>query len=321
MRHSGTRPDLGPYVILLAMGAGWGLSVPLAKLAVSTGHQPLGLIFWQEVVIVAMLGMICALRGRPLRLDRRYWRLYLVIALCGAVLPDIFFYFASARLPAGIMAIVIASVPIFSLPIALALGNEHFAWKRLAGLGFGLVGILLLIGPDASLPERAMAVFIPVALMAPLLYATEGNLVAKWGTDGLDSMQVILGAATLGMVITLPLSIVTGQWINPLASFGVPELALAASAGLHGIVYAVYVWLVGRAGSVFAAQTSYLVTGFGVIWSMLLLGERYSLWVWLALSIMMIGVAMVQPRARNSLLVRQPDIGEHDVQAQRQDRI
>ncbi|MFX0541270.1 DMT family transporter [Roseovarius sp. S4756] len=305
--------ELGPYAILMVMGAGWGLSVPLSKIAVSTGHLPLGLIFWQEVVIVALLGAICAVRGKPLELGRQYWRLYAVVALCGAVLPDIFFYLAAARLPGGIMAIIIASVPLFSLPIALALGNEAFSWRRVMGLSFGIIGILLLIGPEASLPEKAMAVFIPVALMAPLLYATEGNLVAKWGIQGLDSMQVILGASLLGMVVTAPLALLTGQWINPLDSFGAPELALAASAALHGLVYAVYVWLVGRAGSVFAAQASYLVTGFGVIWSMLLLHERYAIWVWLALGIMMIGIALVQPRSRTSPLAPVRPIGENGV--------
>jgi drug/metabolite transporter (DMT)-like permease len=293
------------------MGAGWGLSVPLAKIAVSTGHQPLGLIFWQEVVIVALLGAICALRGKRLELGLQYWRLYLVIALCGAVMPDIFFYLAAAKLPGGIMAIIISSVPLFSLPIALALGNETFAWRRVLGLSFGVLGILLLIGPEASLPERAMAAFIPIALMAPLLYATEGNLVAKWGIQGLDSMQVILGASLLGMVITLPLALVTGQWINPVASFGAPESALVASAAVHGLVYAVYVWLVGRAGSVFAAQTSYLVTGCGVLWSMLLLDERYALMVWVALGVMMIGIALVQPRARIPPLAPVRPIGEN----------
>ena len=309
------------YAILLTMGAGWGLSVPLAKIATSTGHQPLGLIFWQEVVIVALMAGICGLRRKPLRLERRYWRLYVAIALCGVVLPDIVFYFASARLPAGIMAIVIASVPIFSLPIALILGNERFAWKRLAGLGFGLVGITLLIGPDASLPEHAMALFIPIALMAPLLYATEGNLVALWGTKGLDSLQVVLGASILGLIISAPLAVVTGQWINPADGFGLAEIALVGSAALHGVVYAVYVWLVGRAGSVFAAQTSYLVTGCGVLWSMLLLGERYSLWVWLALGIMLAGVAMVQPRPRIRPLARAPAIDDHGERIQGQGQI
>ncbi|WP_281967428.1 DMT family transporter [Roseovarius nanhaiticus] len=305
-----SRADLGPYAVLFVMGAGWGLSVPLSKIAVSTGHLPLGLIFWQEVVIIALLGTICALRGKRLELGRQYWRLYAVIAMCGAVLPDIFFYLAAARLPAGIMAIVIASVPLFSLPIALALRNETFAWRRLLGLSFGIVGILLLVGPEASLPERAMVAFIPLALMAPLLYATEGNLVAKWGTQGLDSMQVILGAALLGMAVTGPLAVVSGQWINPLDGIGAAEWALVASAALHGLVYAVYVWLVGRAGSVFAAQTSYLVTGFGVLWSMLILSERYAIWVWLALAIMTVGIALVQPRARAAPLAPVRPIGD-----------
>jgi drug/metabolite transporter (DMT)-like permease len=62
------------------------------------------------------------------------------------------------------------------------------------------------------------------------------------------------------------------------------------------MVYSAYVWLVGRAGSVFAAQVSYLVTGFGVLWSMALLGERYSGYVWAALALMFAGLALVQPR-------------------------
>ena len=301
---------LGAYAVLLVMGMGWGLSVPLSKIAVSTGHQPLGLIFWQEVVIVVLLGAICAVRRRRLELGIQYWRLYAVIALCGAVLPDIFFYLAAARLPGGIMAIVISSVPLFSLPIALALGNETFAWRRVLGLGFGVAGILLLIGPDASLPERAMAAFIPLALMAPLLYASEGNLVAKWGTQGLDPMQAILGAALLGTATTLPLAVFTGQWINPMNGIGAAEAALVASAAIHGLVYAVYVWLVGRAGSVFAAQASYLVTGCGVLWSMLLLDERYAIWVWVALGIMLLGVAMVQPRRSASQLAPVQPIGD-----------
>ncbi len=308
-----TRQGLILFAVLFGMGAGWGLTVPLAKIAVSTGHQPLGLIFWQLVVVVALLGVICLGRGRRVPFGRRYWRLYLMVALCGAVMPDIFFYLAAMRLPGGIMSIVIASVPIFSLPIALALGNENFAWRRLLGLSFGLVGILLLIGPEASLPERAMAAFVPVALLAPLLYATEGNLVAKWGTQGLDSIQTILGASILGLFISAPLALATGQWVNPLISFGVPEAALAASAAIHGLVYAVYVWLVGRAGSVFAAQASYPVTGCGVLWSMLLLGERYALWVWLALAVMMLGIALVQPR--NRPLAPVPSVGDHGADA------
>ncbi|SLN34691.1 EamA-like transporter family protein [Roseovarius litorisediminis] len=289
-----TSPAL--YGILLLMGAGWGLSVALSKIAVSTGHQPFGLIFWQLVVTVVVLGAIAWKRGKRLELGRVYWRLFVMVAMFGAVLPDIFFYISAARLPGGVLAIAISSVPMFSLPIALMLRNEQFSWRRILGLMLGLAGIVLLIGPEASLPERAMAAFVPVALIAPLLYATEGNLVAKWGTQGLDSVQTLLAASLLGVVLTLPLALITGQWIDPMAGFGAPEAALVAGAVIHALVYAAYVWMVGRAGSVFTAQTSYLVTGFGVIWSMILLSESYSAYVWGALGLMLAGIFMVQPR-------------------------
>lgn len=297
-----TRSDLWLYAVLVAMGLGWGLTIPLAKIAVSTGHQPAGLIFWQLVVVVLCLGAVTLARGRRFVFGRQYLRLFVMVALCGAVLPDVFFYLAAAQLPGGVMSIVVASVAMFSLPIAVLLGNERFEWQRLVGVVIGLAGIILLVGPEASLPGAASAGFVLLALCAPALYATEGNLVAKWGTQGLDPMQVILGASAVGLVICFPAAIVTGQWINPLNGIGVPELALAAGAALHALVYACYVWMVGRAGSVFTAQTSYMVTAAGVLWSMALLGESYAIWVWLALGTMMLGMFLVQPRAARVLV-------------------
>ena len=68
------------------------------------------------------------------------------------------------------------------------------------------------------------------------------------------------------------------------------------SSVVHAAVYTAYVWLVGRAGAVFAAQVSYLVTPFGVLWAMLILGEGLSGTVWLAMAMMFAGLFLVQPR-------------------------
>ncbi|MGA1269114.1 MAG: hypothetical protein ACO3WM_08665 [Gemmobacter sp.] len=54
----------------------------------------------------------------------------------------------------------------------------------------------------------------------------------------------------------------------------------------------------GRAGAVFAAQVAYLVTAFGLIWSMSLLGERYGVGLWAAFAVLFAGMALVQPRPR-----------------------
>ncbi len=283
---------------LFAMGIGWGLSVPLTKIAVSTGYKPFGLIFWQLMIVAVLLAGINRVRGKSLPMGRPQLEIYLLVALLGTILPDAVAFMVAVHLPAGVMAIVLSTVPMITFPVALMLGIDRFSWLRIGGLMCGMIGILLLVGPEASLPERAMVAFIPLALFAPLCYGTEGNLVAYLGLRGMDAVQVLLGATLMGLVIALPMTLATGQWIDPLVPWGRAEWALIGSSVIHGVVYTAYVWLVGRAGSVFAAQVSYLVTGFGVIWSILLLGESYSAYIWAALLMMFAGIFLVQPRAQ-----------------------
>ncbi len=293
--------NLGPMFALLIMGAGWGITSPLSKIAVSTGHQPLGLVFWQMVIGAVLLGAIVFVRGGRLALGRRQITLYLAIAFLGTILPNTASYRAAAHLPAGVMSIVIAMVPMFAFPIALALGQDRFSIARVVGLGLGLGGVALLVGPEASLPDRAMVAFIPLALIAPFFYGLEGNFVGKFGTAGLDPIEVLFGASVFGAVLSFPLALGFGHWLNPLGGFGAPESALVLSSIVHALVYAGYVWLVGRAGAVFAAQVSYLVTIFGVGWAMLILDEAYSGYIWGALGLMLLGMFLVQPRDREEL--------------------
>ena len=42
-----------------------------------------------------------------------------------------------------------------------------------------------------------LALLVPVALVAPAFYAVEGNFVARYGTAGLDAVQVLLGASVV----------------------------------------------------------------------------------------------------------------------------
>ena len=293
--------NLGPMFALLIMGAGWGITSPLSKIAVSTGHQPLGLVFWQMVIGAVLLGAIVFVRGGRLALGRRQITLYLAIAFLGTILPNAASYRAAAHLPAGVMSIVIAMVPMFAFPIALALGQDRFSIARVVGLGLGLGGVALLVGPEASLPGRARVAFIPLALIAPFFYGLEGNFVGKFGTAGLDPIEVLFGASVFGAVLSFPLALGFGHWLNPLGGFGAPESALVLSSIVHALVYSGYVWLVGRAGAVFAAQVSYLVTIFGVGWAMLILDEAYSGYIWGALGLMLLGMFLVQPRDREEL--------------------
>jgi drug/metabolite transporter (DMT)-like permease len=286
----------GYALILVLCGAAWGLGQPFAKIAVSDGYRHFGIIFWQFAIGAALLGAINAARGRPIPREPRHLLFYMIIALIGTLLPNSASYTAAIHLPSGILSIVLSLVPMLAFPIALAWGMDRFSVLRLVGLLLGLCAIVLIAAPEASLPDRSMVWWLPLALVAPLFYAVEGNFVARFGTEGLDAVQVLLGASLVGLVLAGPLAVMTGQFISPLPPWGAPDLAIIGASVTHALAYTGYVWLVTRAGSVFAAQISYLVTGFGILWAKLFLGETYSPWVWAALVLMMTGLFLVQPR-------------------------
>lgn len=280
---------------LLAMGAGWGITQPLTKIAVSQGYRHFGLIFWQLVIGTLVMGAIVLMRGRGLPLTRPAMARYIAIALVGTILPNSVGYEVARHLPSGLLSIMLSLVPMIAFPIALLMGNDRFSPSRMFGLLLGFVGVMLIALPQGSLPDRGMVAWLPLALLAPLFYAIEGNIVARWGLGGADPFQLLLGASGVGMLIALPLALGSGQWIDPRLPWHGPDNALIASSVLHVFAYTVYVWMVGRAGAIFAVQVSYLATGFGVVWAMLLLGESYSGWIWAALVVLVGGVMLVQP--------------------------
>ncbi len=282
--------------LLVLLGAGWGLTQPLIKIAVSNGHGAMGLVFWQLVIGAIVLTAINMGRGRGIPVTRRAVALYIFIAVFGTVLPGYFSFRAAVHLPAGVMSIIISTIPMMAFPMALILGADRFSMRRLLGLSLGLTGVALIALPQTSLPDPAMFAWLPIALIAPLCYAFEENVVGKWGTLGLDGMQVLQGASWTGAAIALPIALGAGDWVNPLRPWGASEWALLGAGVIHAFVYSAFMWLIVAAGAVFAAQVSTFVTGFGVLWAIVLLGEGYSGYIWTAMAVMIAGLALVQPR-------------------------
>ncbi|MFN0115802.1 MAG: DMT family transporter [Paracoccaceae bacterium] len=281
---------------VVGLGIGWGLTQPLGKIATGDGQGVFGLIFWQLVIGTVVLGTVALVRGRPIALSGQLVRFAVIVAVIGTLIPNTTFYLAVRELPAGIMSILISAVPLIAFPIALTLGVDRFSWLRLAGLLCGLAGVAVIALPEGALPDRAALAWLPVALVGPLFYAIEGNYVARVGTGGADPVAAMFLASLAGAAMALPVVIATGQWFLPAPPFSRAEWALVASSALHACLYAGYVWLAAAAGAVFAGQTAYIVTGSGVLWAMLLLGERFSGWVWLALALMLAGLFLVSPR-------------------------
>jgi drug/metabolite transporter (DMT)-like permease len=286
---------------LLFIGISWSATIPLSKVAVSSGHAPLGITFWQQVIVALVLGIFLTARRAIFHqrinapLDRASLVYYTMIAALGTVIPNLFSYWAISQLPAGIMAIIVASVPMFALAIAIGMRIEPFVAHRAFGVCIGGVAVVLLMSPNTSLPEPEKAVFVLVGLVAPFCYGMEGNYIARFAPSAVDPVVTLFCASIIGAIVTLPLSIVSGTWIDMPSAFAAPEQAIVTLSIFHAVAYTGYVWLVGKAGPVFSSQVAYVVTLSAVMLSAVFLGENYSPYAFASLALMLVGIMFVQP--------------------------
>lgn len=220
---------------------------------------------------------------------------YLVIAFIGTLIPNTFSLIATDHLPAGIMAIIIATVPIMSLVVALLARIEKFSWMRCAGVLLGVSALMLVGLPDASLPDPSKAPWLLVALIAPLCYAIEGNFVAARAPIKLSPVVTLFGASVLGSLLLLPIMVTTDMAVSLNTPWDLSRWAIVGSAVGHVIAYCGYLFLLSRAGAVFTSQIGYVVTLTGIIGAIIFLGESYGYTVWVAVAMMLLGVALVRP--------------------------
>jgi len=293
--------QLGLTSILMFVGISWGLTAPLSKIAVSTGHHYLGLLVWQIIVMILSLGLVQIIRRKRLPLNLAcFWR-YFLVAQLGTILPNSIMYKAYFHLQSGVMSILVSVVPMIAFLLVLFLKMEKFELRRCLGVLFGILAILLIVFPKFELGSTGEVGWIFLALCSPFCYAIEGVWINKIGLAQLDPIEVILGASIFGLVALFPIVLINGYWISPFSTWGPAEFAVTSSSLIHSLIYISYIWLIGKAGVVFASQVSYIYTASGIGFSIILLGEGYSAFVWSAVILMLMGLMMVRPSNQLSL--------------------
>ncbi|MEL6784681.1 MAG: DMT family transporter [Pseudomonadota bacterium] len=282
-------------VILIALGTLWGLSIPLTKLAVSTGHHPLGLLWWQFAIsFVCLLPLVMARRSNVV-VDGPHLVFFMVVAAIGTLVPNFLSFVTYAQLPGSIMALLIALVPLCALMVALVLRLERFSAIRLGGVLLGFMAVALIIVPDSALPDPSKVIWVFVGLLAPLCYGIEGNYLTLRQPADTGPIATLFAGSIIGLIILTPTVLWTGTGIDMTGSLGVAEWALVGSSIIHVVAYAGYIWIVGQTGPVFASLVGYVVTPAGMILSIVLLGEAPSPYIWLALGLILMAITLVRP--------------------------
>ncbi len=264
-------------------------------MAISTGHDAMGISLITSAISLVLTTTLLVLSGGRLPLGRGALLFYLACGVFGTALPNTLSYIIIEHLPVGIVAILIATVPMLTILLGWAVGLERFAPLRTLGIVLGMVAVALITLPDSSLPEAGQAFWVALGLVIAASYAVENIIIGSVSPRGADALTIITGLSWGGFLLLLPLVAARGTWVD-ISPMGPPELALLALGVIHVVCYFGFIWIIGKAGPVFAAQIGYVVTLSGVFWGMALLGERHSGYIWLALVLMLIGMALVKPK-------------------------
>lgn len=294
-----------PVALLIGLGSMWGLGFALAKIAFSHGIAPLGYVFWQTAAGGTLVLVISSLMGQRPRAGPRYLRYYLLIGVCALAAPNAIGYTVLVHLPVSIWALIINFVPLFTYTVALSIGYERLQSVRLAGLGFGLAGVLLLIVPDASLPDRSMVPWVLLGIATPLCYGISNVLMATMRPKGALSMGLAAGMTLAAALALLPAVLVTGSMYVPdLSALTLGDAALAGQVAITASGYVIFHEIQRMAGPVFAGFVGFAVTLSALTWGMVLFGEQPGGWIYLSMVLVLTGMALVNFGGR--LALRKP---------------
>ena len=285
-----------PWIILLSIGVGWGLSFSLAKIAVNAGGSALGVAFWQSLVSGIFLLVYSLSRYGSLGIERHHIRLIVTVTLTGALVPGVIFYMALVRVSPGVLAITDALVPIITYAFTVSLGLERPSLKRFIGVLAGMVGIVILVVPENAIPDRSMIPWILLSCLGAGFYALENMIIDAWRPKNLGPIRLSCGMNLLAAVILLPAALLSGQFFMPSFPFGPLEWSILSLSVILSFSFTAFLALIRISGPIFASQVGYIVTLSAVFWGVAIFSENHSLIVWLSLLVMLLGLLLVTPR-------------------------
>lgn len=281
----------------MALGSTLAFSIapPVAKAAISAGFDSTTLLTARLIISTLLIGgsVILTTPGR-LAVDRRG------IFICGLAglsngIGMLTFFWALDRLPASITSMLFSVSPLAVLAM-LALRGERFTYRHYVRLALGLGGVYLLIGPGDASTGSIDWLGVLLVLITIASFAIHLSLI-QWFLQGYDAQTVTLYVVATMTVVAIIFWLGQGaEWHNPGWSGWLAVLVLAlvstylARLGLFAAVRSL--------GSGQMALMLPLETLLSVLWSMLFLHERLSLWQWLGGLLILLSAALAIKRLR-----------------------
>jgi len=296
-------PQLNDYALLLCLTIIWSSAFLAIKIAVpETGPVWLAA---SRVTIAFMITLPWFLwRGAVFPTNRKDWTFIIVLSFINITIPFLLISWAQQFIDTGVSAMLLGTTPFLALTFNhFATTDDKFNSAKLIAVVFGFAGISLVVGEGVldQLDDSWLAQAAIIA--AAICYVCSSIMVRKLSTMPPTRMTtLVMGFATiqlitLGLIDGLPDidSISTNTWMTILY-LGIFPTGLAAILRFQ---------LIRKIGASYFSLGLNLIPVFGVSLGAIVLGEKVSWTVALALLLIVSGLFIARLKASASITRKQ----------------
>ena len=293
------------WSLLLLLSLFWGSSFFFIGVAVKA-LPPLTIVATRVAIAAALLWLAAPLTGlSPARL-RGAAPALAVLALVNNVLPFSLLAWSQTHLASGLVSILNATTPVFTVVVAhLFSADEKLTPRRLGGALIGFAGVAAMVGPEllGGLGDNLDAEL--AALLAALSYAAASVSARRFRRLGLTPIDVATGQVSASTFVLVPLALLAdAPWRLP-APGAAPIGALVGLGALStALAFVVYFRLIAGAGAVNAVLVTVLAPAFAVLLGAAALGERPATTHFVGLTLIALGLAVIDGRLPRAALAR-----------------
>ena len=277
--------ELAAYLFL---AVAWGLSFLLVLHAVAAFGW-VGAVTLRCFIASFTLLIIARVSRRKLDFSAG-WRAFAAVGATTVAGQLIGLSYATPVIGTAMAAILVASIPLFSMLIGQVWGLEKISPQSLLGMALGFSGIIILVGFPA-VPVTTAFVIGCIACLLGCICAAFGSNYASRHLKGSGSWEITIGSFLAGGIITLPFLVVVPIPGTPsLEDFAyLFGLAIIMSA----LTYVTYFRLVSIIGATKTISVEFVVTVIAVIVGAVVLDEPLSRIQFLGAFIIIAGCALV----------------------------
>ena len=279
------------WLWLLSLSVLWGGSFFFAKVALGE-LGPFTVVFARVSLAALALALVV-----PLRRDAP-WRTYFAMGFLNNALPFSLIFWGQTEIASGLASILNATTPLFTLVVAHFLTpDEKIDRTKIAALLIGLLGVVVLIGPDALIGGSALWAQM-ACLGAALSYAFAGVYGRRFRRMGIAPAEAAAGQVTASAVLILPIMLVVDQpWTLSAAPSLTVWLALAGLALLStALAYVLYFRILAAAGATNLLLVTFLIPVPAILLGAAVLGEQLEPRQFAGMALIGLGLVLIDGR-------------------------